>query len=154
MLTKKLKKIERECRKVDDPVFLRLAAYVDHVGNYLGRAKDDGAAVKEYGDALARLDLSAVVKAHEAFAATGSATEQEVGTPLVESPDEVETKAAKKAKQKEGKKEKKAEEAQAMAVPANSQETGDPGETPTGSSSKQGKKAKKNKRKGAKKKGK
>ena len=151
MLTKKLKKIGKECRKADDPILLTLAAYVDHVGDYLGRGKDDGAAVRDYGDALAHLDLSAVVRAHQAFAAAESTSEQEAGAPLVECSGEERTKGAKK---KESKKEKKAQEAQAAAAATTASEAGDAVEACAESSNNDDKKAKKNKRKEAKKKGK
>jgi len=149
MLTKKLKKIGKECRKADAPVLLTLSTYIDHVANYLVRAEDDDAKVKEYGDALAQLDLSAVVKAHEALTVTEPTTEQEAGTPPVESSDKEERKAAKKAKKKEAKKEKKAEEAQTVAASPAPQEAEKPVEPPVESpSGEEVKKVKKNKKKG------
>jgi hypothetical protein len=146
MLTKKLKKIGKECRKADDPVLLTLAAYVDHVANYLERAKDGDVKAKEYGNALARLDLSAVTKAHEALAMAEPTFEPEADIVLVEHFGEEEKKAAKKTKKKEAKKQKKAEEAQATAAPTTPQEADKPAEPPVESPS--GKKGKKNKKKG------
>ena len=107
MLTKKLKKIGKECRRADDPVLLTLATYVDHVVNYLDLAEDNDAKVKEYGDALAGLDLSAVVKVHEALAAAEPTTEQVT--------DEAAEHPAKNRKKKD---KKKADEAPVMADPA------------------------------------
>jgi hypothetical protein len=144
MLTKKLKKIEKECRKADDPVLLTLAAYVDHVANYLERSKDDDVKAKEYRDALGGLDLSVVVKAYEALAVT----EQESRTLPVESLSKEEKRAAKKAKKKEARKEKE-REAQAVVTPPTSQESDEPsGPAVESSSGEEGKKRKKNKKKG------
>ena len=148
MLTKKLKKTGKECRATEDPVLLTLATYVDHVANYLERAKDESAKAKEYGDALARLDLSAVIKAHEALTVIESTVEQEASEVPVAVSNKEEEKAAKKAKKKA---KKKAEESQAVAAPPTPQEVDTAVEPPADSSSneeeKKGKKAKKNKKK-------
>ena len=108
---------------------LTLSTYIDHVANYLELADDDGVKAKKYGDALAQLDLSAVVKAHEALTVTEPTTEPEAGPAPVEGSSEEEKKAAKKAKKKEAKKEKKVEEAQAVAAPPAPQEAEKPVES-------------------------
>jgi hypothetical protein len=83
MLTKKLKKVAKACRKTGNPALLTLAAYADHVVDYLERTEASEAAVKAYGDALAGVDLSAVVKAREALAAAESAAAEQaaIATP-------------------------------------------------------------------------
>ena len=145
-MLKKLKKIGKECRKADCPVLRTLSTYIDHVANYLELADDDVVKAKKYRDALAQLDLSAVVKAHEALAVTEATTEPEAGPAPVESSSEEEKKAAKKAKKKEAKKEKKVEEAQAVAAPPAAQEAEKPVEPPVEiPSGEEGKKTKKNK---------
>jgi hypothetical protein len=149
MLTKKLKKVLKECRKADQPVVLTLAAYVEHVVNYLELAEDGDAKVKEYGNALTGLDLSAVAKAHEALAVIEPTTEPDTGTIPVENSGQEEKKAAKKAKKKEAKKEKLVEEAQTVAAPPIPQEAEKAVESPVQNvNGEKVKKAKKSKKKG------
>ena len=148
MLTKKLKKIGKECRKADHPVLMTLANYVDHVVNYLAQAEDDDGRAREYGDALTRLDLSAVVNARESLAVTEPTTGQDADTIPVESSAVVAKKTAKKAKKKAAKKEKKVEEAEATVTPLIPQEADNPAESPVENLNGEGvKKAKKSKNK-------
>ncbi|NUQ63076.1 MAG: hypothetical protein HUU20_11415 [Pirellulales bacterium] len=83
MLTKKLKKIRKECRKTDDPVLLTLAAYIDHVVTYLRHAADDDHALNELRIALSQLDLSAIAKARETLTAALIAAKQQAGNSSV-----------------------------------------------------------------------
>lgn len=146
MLTKKLKKIGKESRATEDPVLLTLATYLDHVVDYLGRAKSDGVKAEDYGNALARLDLSAVLKAHEALVIE-PAVEEQACTTAVDSCGEEDEKAAKKAKKKK-KAKNKVEETQAVAAVPTPQEADAPAEPPAESpSGEEGKKRKKNKKK-------
>lgn len=149
VLAKKLKKLEKECRKAEDPVLLTLGVYLDHVVNYLEKAENDDVRTKEYISALAQLDLSAVVRAREALTVAEPTSEPKAGASGADSPREDEKKAAKKARKKEAKKKRKAEEAQAGDAPATPQDAEKlaepPGETRSGE---KGKKGKKNKKKG------
>ena len=110
VLLKKLKKARKECRQNGGPVLLTLSAYLDHVINYLKRGPDGqlDAHVSEYGNALAQVDLSAVVKAHQALVAAEPMGEQ----PAVESATPAEAADGKEKEAKRGKKKdkKKAEE--------------------------------------------
>lgn len=98
MLTKKLKKIRKECRAADDPVLLSVATYLDHVVNYLKHPRNGDARWKEFGIALSQVDLSAVAKAREAFTADLPGAGEEDDEPRSEEFVDAKTRKRKKTK--------------------------------------------------------
>jgi hypothetical protein len=146
MLSKKLRKVGKECRRAGDPVLSTLSACIDHVVCYLDIAHEDDLAGKEFGRTLAQLDLSAVIKAYEALA-TAQPTTEEAAQGLVEPSAK---NGKKKDKKKEEKKRKKAEAPPVVADPAAVPQDDKPVE-PAAESSDGAKKAKKDKKKAGKK---
>lgn len=110
MLMTKLTKVHKACRKHGGPVLDKLAEYVEHVLVCLDLADEGDARFAEYRNAVASLDLSAMIQARDAMAAPQ--TESNPTAPPTEaSPDagsapasEARTeRAARKGKKNKGK---------------------------------------------------
>lgn len=140
MLMKKLKKVHKSCRKHGGPVLESLATYVEHVMACLEPADECDVRITEYRNAVARLDLSAMIQARDSLAAP----------PAPEAAPEQPTEECAEPAPKKRKKKEKVQPAPVEAESSNGVATEPAAEIVAAKSDEKCKKAKKEKKKAAK----